>query len=250
MSIGSRGSRGFRRLLLAALAAFTALAAPAQAEETLLSRSIDATGSIAADSCTDRPLDGAGTWSERIVSPALGGIKATLSGGSGDWDLAIFSAGSGDTVAGSAYTGSDEVAGGWAFEDEPLIVQACALPGASGSPQLDVTVTAIERDQATPPPSLLRVSVPDDEALRRPLRDRARRDRERRPGLRRRDRLRRRRPGGAREDRPPLHDQGRGPDRSAARRPLRRPRGARRRERGSPAAARAPTGACSTTARR
>ena len=163
MSIGTRGSRGFWGLLAACVAALAALAAPAQAEETLLSDSIDATGSIAG-TCTDRPRDGAGVWTERIVSPALGGIKATLSGGSGDWDLAIFSAGSGATVAGSAYTGSDEVAGGWVFEDEPLIVQACALPGASGSPQLDVTVEAIERDQATPPPSLLRVSVPDEEA--------------------------------------------------------------------------------------
>ena len=96
-----------------------------------------------------------------FTSPALGQIEATLSGGKGDWDLAIFSSGSGDTVAGSAYSGSDEVAGGWAFEDEPLTVQVCRLPGHRNAPARR-RLEPILRDRAGPAPSLIRVETPTE----------------------------------------------------------------------------------------
>ena len=161
MSVGFVRTRATRRALLTALLAFGAMTTPAAATESLVSTPVQAKGTIAGP-CTDKPLDGAGSWSRNVTSPALGEVKATLSGGRGDWDLAIFSSGSGDTVAGSAYSGSDEVAGGWAFEGEPLTVQVCKLPGASGSPQLDVELEPILRDKAGPPPSLLRVETLTD----------------------------------------------------------------------------------------
>lgn len=161
MSVGARGTRGFGRALVLALLGLGTVAAPASADDTILSQSVHAHGAIAG-TCTDRPLDTPGAWSRNFTSPALGEITASLSGGQGDWDLAIFSSGSGETVAGSAYPGSDEVAGGYAFEDEPLTVQVCKLPGASGSPTLDVSLQPILRDHAAPAPALLRVETPTD----------------------------------------------------------------------------------------
>jgi len=160
MGTGFRG----RKLIvgtLGTIASMAALAPAAGADEGLLSESASAAGTISG-SCTDRPLDGPGVFTREVTSPALGHLTATLSGGSGDWDLAVFSEG-GATVAGSAYTGSDEVAGGYAFEGEQLTVQACALPGASGSPALEVGVDPVFRDKAGPAPSLLRVQTIDDE---------------------------------------------------------------------------------------
>jgi hypothetical protein len=164
MSIHSRTSRGMTGAVIAMLSAFALalVATPAGAAESLLDRQVTASGTHGSP-CTDAPSTGAGVWTKRFTAPALGELTATLSGGSGDWDLAVFSAGSGDTVAGSAYSGSDEVAGGYAFENEPLIVQACARPGATGSPHLSVALEPILRDHAGPPPSLLRVQTPTSE---------------------------------------------------------------------------------------
>ncbi len=146
---------------MVALLGLGALAASASASDSLLSQHVDATGSVDG-ACTNGPLTGHGVWSRDITSPALGQLTATLSGGSGDWDLAVFSTGSGDAVAGSSYDGSDEVAGGYAFAGEPLTVQVCKLPGASGSPTLDVALDPILRDHAAPAPSLLRVETVTD----------------------------------------------------------------------------------------
>ena len=160
MGTGIRG----RKLIAGALgtvASMAVLAPVASGEESLLSESADATGTISG-SCTDRPLDGPGVFTREVTSPALGHLTATLSGGSGDWDLAVFSEG-GATVAGSAYTGSDEVAGGYAFDGEKLTVQACALRGASGSPELELEVDPVLREDAGPAPSLLRVQTLDEE---------------------------------------------------------------------------------------
>jgi len=159
VSMNPRTSRTGRRALLGALAAAAAFAPTAGADE-LLSTPLSATGSIAG-SCTTKPLDGDGVATRRLTSPALGTLTARLSGGRGDWDLAVFSAGSGTVTAGSAYPGSDEIAGGYAFEGERLIVQACALPGASGTPELDVSIDPVLRDHAGPAPSLLRVRTPN-----------------------------------------------------------------------------------------
>ena len=154
-----------RRVLLALLGALGAAAAlaPAASANELVSQSVSAAGAIDG-SCTTKPLDGPGVVTRRLTSPSLGEITARLSGGRGDWDLAIFSASSDATVAGSAYSGSDEVAGGYAFDGEHLIVQACALPGASGSPKLSVDLIPILQKTAGPAPSLLRVETPDGAA--------------------------------------------------------------------------------------
>lgn len=144
-------------VLVAALAVFLA---PAASADELLSGPVTASGQTSR-SCTDELLDGEGIYTERFTSPALGALTATLAGGGGDWDLAVFSAKDGSLVAGSAYSGSDEVAGGYAFEGEKLIVQACALEGAAGKPDLDVSLEPAERERPGPAPALLRVSVAD-----------------------------------------------------------------------------------------
>ena len=141
-------------LLTAAIALFAA--APAGAA-TVVQQTASTSGTIGG-SCTDHLRSGAGTFSETFTSPSLGFLHATLSGGSGDWDLAIFNSDSGKIVAGGATSLADEVAGGYAFAGERLTVQACALDGAGGTPELEVEV--IEVSDKTPAPSLLRVSTP------------------------------------------------------------------------------------------
>jgi hypothetical protein len=142
-------------LLCAAIALIAA--APASAE-TVLQRTATASGSIDGG-CAERVRSGAGTFSESFTSPSLGFLHATLSGGSGDWDLAVFNSDNGEVVAAGATSLADEVAGGFAFAGENLTVQACALDGATGTPQLDVEVIAVS-GESTPAPSLLRVSTP------------------------------------------------------------------------------------------
>ena len=142
-------------LLTAAIALIAA--APAGAD-TVVQRTAATSGTIDG-SCLDRMRSGAGTFSESFTSPSLGFLQARLSGGSGDWDLAIFNSDSGKIVAGGATSLADEVAGGFAFAGENLTVQACALDGASGMPELEVDVIAVS-GKSTPAPSLLRVSTP------------------------------------------------------------------------------------------
>src|SRR5687767_5093348 len=112
-------------LLCAAIALIAA--APASAE-TVLQRTATASGSIDGG-CAERVRSGAGTFSESFTSPSLGFLHATLSGGSGDWDLAVFNSDNGEVVAAGATSLADEVAGGFAFAGENLTVQACALDG-------------------------------------------------------------------------------------------------------------------------
>ena len=119
----------------------------ADAAERLLSANAGVAG-IHRGVCTDRPLEGPGVITEAFTADSLSRLRATLSGGSGDWDLAVFSARSREAVAGSASSGPDEVAGGYAFPGEELIVQACRLPGASGTPDLR------SRPSRSTPPSL------------------------------------------------------------------------------------------------
>ena len=70
-------------------------------------------GTAVARSCHDRYVEGAaGTQSITTTATATGLVRARLSG-AGDWDLGVFDASSGRTVAGSASFGSNELAEGF-----------------------------------------------------------------------------------------------------------------------------------------
>ena len=139
MTIGSR-----TRIAICGVVAALGLAwAPAASAGELLSETLSA-GATADRDCTNHELGSAAVDTTSVTAPALAMIEARLEGGPGDWDLAIFDADTGRTVAGSASSGSDEVAQGFADEGDHLVVQACHRSGDAGSMDLSVSSTAIE----------------------------------------------------------------------------------------------------------
>ncbi len=94
---------------------------------------------------------GRGVRTVRVTAPATGLLRATL-GARGDWDLAVFDAGSGRFIGAGAAPAGRELAEGFAAGGEKLVVQACRRPGAATSARLRVTTTALpqqggEREQ-------------------------------------------------------------------------------------------------------
>jgi hypothetical protein len=79
--------------------------------------------------------------------PDAGYVTARLGAASGDWDLAIVDAADGRVVAGSAYSGSNEVASGLAIKGSDLIVQACRLSGGSSAANVSVDAAAVDTTQ-------------------------------------------------------------------------------------------------------
>jgi hypothetical protein len=152
----------FTIAIAATLLALLAIA-PRAGAKTVLSETASA-GATTAKPCSTslRPGDD-GVYTREFTSAVPSVLEATLSGGSGDWDLIVFSKRTGEPVAGSAQPGSEEIAGGYSFTGEKLVAQACALPGASGTPQIEVELTPIE-GEPTPAPSLVRVALPDEGA--------------------------------------------------------------------------------------
>jgi hypothetical protein len=150
-------------LLLVAAALALLSVAPRVEAKTVLSTSASAAGTTG-EPCSSslRPGD-AGVFTKEFTSTVPSTLQATLDGGSGDWDLIVFSKRTGEPVAGSAQPGSEELAGGYSFRGEKLVAQACALDGASGTPQIEVDLTPIE-GEPTPAPSLVRVALPDEGA--------------------------------------------------------------------------------------
>ena len=129
--------------------------APAAGAETTLraDRAIDRT-------CTALPLpDDGAVDSQLVTAPALGLVRARLRAG-GDWDLGIFDARSGATVAGSAYAGGRELAEGIVLAGERLLVQACRRDGSDRSARLTVSFETLTRDPGSGPVSMVRISTP------------------------------------------------------------------------------------------
>ena len=150
---------------LAALAAM-AFAAPASAE-TLVDEQVSASEAVD-QTCFTRDLSGeAGVASQTIETPTVGEIEARLEGASGDWDLALIDAAKGGTVGASAYQGASEVAQGYAFTGERIVVQACRRSGDAETASLTVDFTPIDTSGEAPRISLVRVITP-----RQPDRDR------------------------------------------------------------------------------
>ena len=111
--------------------AFAALAVPAVAPaETLRA------GEAVARDCAERhPAGTPGTAHRTFTAAEAGLLTATLSGGpAGDWDLALFRAGSGRPAFASTAFGSDERAQAWVGGGEEVVAQACRRSGAAGVP--------------------------------------------------------------------------------------------------------------------
>ena len=150
--------RAIFRLLVPALALAAALAPAAQAyERTDLGFQ---TATAHARACHTRPLDGAGVQQRRHVSKDTGLISVRTAG-RGDWDLAVFDARSGRYLAGSASPDASELAQGFVYAGQEVIVQACRRDGA-GSLDAEVTTIALKtKDAKTAEPwSILTVETP------------------------------------------------------------------------------------------
>jgi hypothetical protein len=130
---------------LAAVVLVLMLAGPASAAG-LLSETVSAASAVD-ESCTDGERSGAGVAQKRVTMPDAGYVTARLGAASGDWDLAIVDAADGRVVAGSAYSGPNEVASGLAIKGSDLIVQACRLSGGSSTANLSVDAAAVDTTQ-------------------------------------------------------------------------------------------------------
>ena len=71
----------------------------------------------------------------RLTAKVDGLVQARLAG-AGDWDLGVFDARTGRSVAGSAGFGSNELAEGFVSQGQALVVQACRYRGDAGSASL------------------------------------------------------------------------------------------------------------------
>jgi Zinc carboxypeptidase len=149
-----------RFLSAAALAGLFAIASASPAAAAELLRTNVSAGSAVDRSCTERQLSGGSGYAQRtVIMPTAGAVTARLTAASGDWDVAVFEAGNGQVVAGSAYRGAREIASGFAVAGERLVVQACRLSGSASSAGLSVEsaaidTTGVQRSQ------LVRVSTP------------------------------------------------------------------------------------------
>jgi hypothetical protein len=141
--------------VLAALVALVA-AGPASAAD-LLTQTVSAASAVN-QSCTSGERGGAGVAQKRFTMPAGGAVTARLTAAGGDWDLAIFDPSDHRLVAGSAYSGADEVASGFAAVGNNLVVQACRRSGGVSSAKLSVETVAIDTAGA-PKASLVRVAT-------------------------------------------------------------------------------------------
>jgi hypothetical protein len=132
------------------------LAVPASAAD-LLSQTVSAASAVD-KSCTSGQRSGAGVAQKSVTMPAGGEITARLSAASGDWDLAIVDPSDHRIVAGSAYSGADEVASGFAAIGNNLIVQACRRSGSASTARLSIETIPINTANA-PKASLVRVAA-------------------------------------------------------------------------------------------
>ena len=232
---------------LAVVVLVLVLAVPASAAG-LLSQPV-VVASAVDKSCTSGQRSGAGVAQKSVTMPAGGAVTARLSAASGDWDLAIIDPSDHRLVAGSAYSGADEVASGFAAIGNNLIVQACRRSGGASTAMLSVEHHSDQHGQRSQGVAGA-CGHGQPGAQERADRPRARPHRARRPGLRRGGALRRGRRLEARRQQLRVHDCRPGPDASRPGRSARQTRSSPRRTPHPTSRVDAPpTGACSTTAR-
>ena len=138
-----RRTRWGQGALVLALAGAAVSAAPAQAPAQAPGSQKVSAATAVARACHAKYVGGAaGTQTVAATAPVTGLVRARLSG-KGDWDLGVFDAGSGRTVAGSAGFASNELAEGFVKKGQKLRVQACRFRGSASSVDLSVDFVAI-----------------------------------------------------------------------------------------------------------
>jgi hypothetical protein len=150
-----------RLCLAAALSAVALLVAASPAGAvSLLSTNVTASQAVER-TCFARDLaSGGGFASRTVTAPSLGFVQARLTAAGGDWDLGVFDAETGRTVAGSAHFGSREVAEGVVGKGQRLVVQACRRSGTTRTANLSVEVDEIDLGASIEKAQLVRVSTP------------------------------------------------------------------------------------------
>jgi hypothetical protein len=143
--------------LVLALAAFTATA-PAASAADLLSQPVTAASAVD-KSCTSGERSGAGVAQKRFTMPTSGWLTARLTAVSGDWDVAIIDTADKRVVAGSASSGSDELASGLAIQGSDLIIQACRRSGGSSTATLTIGTTPVDTTQGVKKTQVVRVAT-------------------------------------------------------------------------------------------
>jgi hypothetical protein len=104
-------------------------------------------------SCIERAGAGAaGVATTRTTAEATGLVRARLSSG-GDWDLSVFEADSGRSVAAAAGLGASELAEGFVEQGTELVVQACRYRGDSARADVSLDVIPVESPAGTAGPT-------------------------------------------------------------------------------------------------
>lgn len=132
-----------RHVLPAVAVASLALPAPGHAE-TLLRTTVRADTSHWR-TCHAAPARGTAVAAKRVRTASGGALTARMTGGTGDWDLAVFRASTGELLAASAQPGTAELAQGFALAGDELIVQACRIDGDGGAPRVRVDIQPLQR---------------------------------------------------------------------------------------------------------
>jgi hypothetical protein len=136
------------------------LALPAGAGATSLAdRMITASGT-GTQSCHARVLaPGAAVSTRRVIARETGLLRATIAA-RGDWDLAVFDAGSGRLVAAGAAPAGPELAEGFVAAGEQLVLQACRRAGAGPQARLRAATIALAPQAAGPREQIVTVAAP------------------------------------------------------------------------------------------
>ena len=103
-----------------------------------------------------------GVVSRSVTAPGFGLIRVRLTASFGDWDLGVFDARTGKTVAASAHFRARELADGLVQKGQRLVVQACRIAGEAKRARLTVGFEPLKRPAH--PAQLVRVSTPTREA--------------------------------------------------------------------------------------
>jgi hypothetical protein len=147
--------QGVRKKLLAVVGGgFLAFGATAEAATLTAERAVDR-------SCSQAERSDAGVAKQTMAAPSVSGLTARLSGARGNWNLAVFDAGSGHRIASSSFARGDEVATGFTIGGGPLVVQACRLSGGDETAELSVAIRELETEGAQPK-QLVRVATPTE----------------------------------------------------------------------------------------
>lgn len=162
-------TRLFGRLVAGALTMtiLAVLPGSASAATRLLTSTVSGSGTTAAACHRGVATTAPGVVTRTVRMPVLGLVSARLSGGRGDWDLAVFDRATRRLVGASSSVGSTELAQGFAFADRDLLVQVCRGDRAAGTPRLTVTATETGPADPTYAPRLVEVAADGPAAARR-----------------------------------------------------------------------------------